>query len=95
MIRRVKQTISKHRVTVFIVDDSIYSRNRSKSVELLAKVFDHSTRQFVNGFQLLTLGWSDGFTFVPIDFALLSSANQKNRLNEIHSSIDKRTIGYK
>lgn len=41
------------------IDDSIYSRNRSKSVELLAKVFDHSTRQFVNGFQLLTLGWSD------------------------------------
>ncbi|AWI11130.1 IS4 family transposase [Caldibacillus thermoamylovorans] len=95
VIRRVKQTISKRRVTVFIVDDSIYSRNRSKSVELLAKVFDHSTRQFVNGFQLLTLGWSDGFTFVPIDFALLSSANQKNRLNEIHSSIDKRTTGYK
>jgi hypothetical protein len=62
VIHRLKQTISKRRVTVLIVDDSISARNRRKSVELLAKVFDHSTRQFVNGFQRLTLGWSQGLS---------------------------------
>ncbi len=41
---------------------------------------------------MLTLGWSDGATFMPIDFALLSS---KNRLNGISDHIDKRSSGYR
>lgn len=49
----------------------------------------------MKGFHLLTLGWSDGFTFVPIDFSLLSSRKAENRLQEIRSDIDKRTNGYK
>lgn len=44
---------------------------------------------------MLTLGWSDGNSFLGIDFALLSSANEKNRYNEINPDIDKRTCGYK
>ena len=43
---------------------------------------------------MLTLGWSDGNSFLGIDFALLSSANKKNRYNEINANIDKRTCGY-
>jgi hypothetical protein len=45
---------------VFIVDDSLYSRNRSKKVELLARVHDHNEKRYYCGFRLLTLGWSDG-----------------------------------
>ena len=44
---------------------------------------------------MLTLGWSDGNSFLGIDFALLSSAKEKNRYNEINPGIDKRTCGYK
>ncbi len=44
---------------------------------------------------MLTLGWSDGFSFVPVDFALLSSAKKENRYCEMDSSVDKRTSGFK
>ena len=65
-----------------------------KKVELLSRVFDHSTSKYLKGFRLLTLGWSDGNSFSGIDFALLSSAKEKNRYNEINPGIDKRTCGY-
>ena len=39
---------------VFIVDDSLYNRNRSKKVELLARVHDHNEKRFLCGFRLLT-----------------------------------------
>ena len=73
---------NKERVKVLIVDDSLYSRNRSKKVELLARVFDHVTRRYVRGFRKLTVGWSDGASFVPLAFALLSSNKPKHRLYE-------------
>lgn len=44
---------------------------------------------------MLTLGWSDGFSFAPIDFVMLSSANIKNRLCEMVEGISKRCHGYK
>ena len=79
---------------VLILDDSAFERNRSKSVELLSRCFDHASQKmrFYKGFRMLTLGWSDGATFMPIDFALLSS---KNRLNGISEHIDKRSSGYR
>ncbi|MBC7350661.1 MAG: transposase [Candidatus Aminicenantes bacterium] len=70
------------RVKALIVDDSLYSRNRSKKVELLARVFDHVTRRYVRGFRKLTVGWSDGASFVPLAFALLSSSDPEHRLYE-------------
>jgi len=86
---------SDKRVRVFILDDSILSRSRSKNAELLTKVFDHTGNRFVKGFTMLTLGWSDGYSFIPVDFAMLSSANPQTRLNDANSTIDKRTNGAK
>jgi hypothetical protein len=83
------------RVKVLILDDTIIPRNRSKKVELLAKVHDHTSMKFKKGFSLLTVGWSDGYSFVPTDFAMLSSANKTNRYQEINKNIDKRSNGYK
>lgn len=83
------------RVKVLILDDTIIPRNRSKKVELLAKVHDHTSMKFKKGFNLLTIGWSDGYSFVPTDFAMLSSANKANRYQEVNKEIDKRTNGYK
>lgn len=95
----IKKTIypltSSDRSNVLIVDDTYYNRNRSKKVELLSKVRDHTDGKYKKGFRLLSLGWSDGNTFIPIAFNLLSSQNQKTRYNEINPSIDKRTNGYK
>lgn len=44
---------------------------------------------------MLTLGWSDGYSFVPVGFNLLSSAKKSNRYQEISDKIDHRTNGYK
>ena len=85
---------SKDRANVLIIDDSMFERNRSKKVELLAKVYDHANHRFRFGFRMLTLGWSDGSTFLPINSILLSSENQKNRVNEA-TKVDKRTAGHK
>ncbi|MGL5719460.1 MAG: IS4 family transposase [Alphaproteobacteria bacterium] len=84
----------KDRVNVFIVDDSPYERNRSKAVELLCRVYDHSKKIYIRGFRMLTLGWSDGNTFVPVNSCLLSSEKAKNRFREA-LDMDKRTCGYK
>ncbi|MEI3615057.1 IS4 family transposase, partial [Pseudogracilibacillus sp. SO30301A] len=95
IVTRLLSLVSSDRERVLIFDDSLYSRARSKAVELLSLVFDHTTGDFVRGFRMLTLGWSDGNTFVPLAFSLLSSAKQKNRFQEMDSNIDKRTVGYK
>ena len=85
---------SEDRANVLIIDDSMFERNRSKKVELLAKVYDHAKRCYKFGFRMLTLGWSDGSTFLPVNSILLSTENKKNRINEA-KEIDKRTVGYK
>ena len=80
---------------VFIVDDSLYDRNRSKKVELLSRIHDHNAKRFMCGFRMLTLGWSDGITYLPVSFSLLSSSKEKNRLFPMRKDIDKRTNGFK
>jgi len=80
---------------VLIVDDTLYSRDRSKHVELLARVHDHNTGRYMRGFRMLTLGWSDGNSFVPMMLSMLSSAKEENRLAPMRNGIDKRTNGYK
>jgi len=85
----------KNREKVIIIDDSPYDKSRSKMVELLSKVYDHCTKRYLKGFRLLTVGWSDGASLVPLDFALLSSVEKKNRYQEITKDIDKRSCGYR
>ena len=83
------------RVKVLVLDDSVIKRNRSKKVELLARVYDHVEHKFQRGFTLLTLGWSDGYSFIPVGFNMLSSASKSNRYQESSDGIDHRTNGYK
>ncbi|OFV72483.1 IS4 family transposase [Acetobacterium wieringae] len=82
----------KSRENVLIVDDTLFERNRSKNVELLSRVFDHVRHRYTKGFRLLTLGWSDGNTFIPVSGSLLSSSDDKNLLNRADDSLDKRSL---
>jgi len=89
-------TLTKRsRFRALVLDDSVIGRGRSKSVELLAFVFDHVTGKSVRGFNLLTLGWTDGFSFIPVAFNMLSSAKREKRFKETGPRIDRRTNGYK
>lgn len=94
-IGKVTKLTNHNRPKVLVLDDSAYERNRSKSVELLARCFDHASQRmrFYKGFRMLTLGWTDGATFIPVDFSLLSS--KKSQINGISTKIDKRSSGYK
>ena len=85
----------RSRFKALVLDDSVIERSRSKAVELLAFVFDHVIGKSVRGFNLLTLGWTDGFSFIPVAFNMLSSAKQEKRFQGINPKIDKRTNGYK
>lgn len=62
----------ENRVNVLIFDDTMFERNSSKKVELLCKVYDHAKKTYKFGFRLLTLGWSHGNTFLPVNSCLLS-----------------------
>ena len=95
IVQRLLPLTDKATTKVLIADDTLYSRDRSKRVELLARVHDHNTGRYLRGFRMLTLGWSDGNSFVPMMLSLLSSANEKNRLVPMRAGIDKRTNGYK
>ena len=61
--------------------------------ELLSRVFDHTTRKFVKGFKMLTLGWSDGTSFIPVAFSLLSSRHEKKLICPADRSLDKKSVG--
>ena len=68
-------------------------------MQLSARVYDHCTHTFLKGFTYLSIAWSDGNSTYPVDFAMVSSAKDRNCLNPVDSmdidarrSIDKRMI---
>ena len=95
VVRFIDVLTSEQREKVLIIDDSTYDRSRSKVVELLAWVHDHNRNRSLKGFKLLTLGWSDGASFLPLDFILCSSAKVNKRIQGIKKELDKRCCGYK
>ena len=90
----MKPLTSDNRKDVFIIDDSLFDRSRSCKTELLARVFDHCSMKYKRGYRMLTLGWSDGNSFVPVNHCLLSAAEDKNLLCEA-SSYDGRSLAGK
>ncbi len=84
---------SEERETVLILDDSTMHRPRAKKVELLSRVFDHAENRFLRGFRLFSLCWSDGASLAPLDFAVLSSPNEKNRFQGVTKQLDSRSCG--
>lgn len=89
---RIAPLTSKARKRVFVLDDTVYERGRSKQVELLSRVFDHVTCRYKRGFQMLTLGWSDGNTFLPLGFRMMGSAKEKNVYCPQRDDLDSRTL---
>jgi len=69
---------SKEREAVLIFDDSTISRPRSKNVELLAKVFDHTTGRYLRGFRMLTMAGASARSEI-----IFEAKFYPNRLNYI------------
>ncbi|APV48042.1 transposase [Lactobacillus delbrueckii subsp. bulgaricus] len=87
----LKDLTSDQRADCFVFDDSLYSKTGYKKTELTAKVFDHVSMTYKKGFRMMTMGWTDGSSFVPIASSLLSSKNDQNVIGTT-KKIDKRTI---
>ena len=66
------------RINAFVVDDSLFERTSCKKTELGSKVFDHASMRYTKGYRLMTLGWTDGNTFLPINSSLLASSKTSN-----------------
>ena len=86
---------SEERENVLIVDDTLYSRNSSKKVDMLTRVYDHNSNKYLKGFKLLTLAWSDGNTTIPLSYRHLVSTNKKMVINSLPEDMDKRTKSYR
>lgn len=85
---------SENREDIFVIDDSAYHKRGYRKTELVARVFDHVSMTYVKGFRMLSLGWSDGNSFVPITHRLLSSTKDENVLG-VKPAFDKRSIAFK
>lgn len=90
----IKDLTDEKRANVFIIDDTLFHRTSCKKTELGSRVFDHVEMKHRKGFRLLTLGWSDGNTFLPVNSCLLASAKESNIIGPT-KSFDKRTIAGK
>ena len=95
LAKRVSDVINsltgEGRVNAFIVDDSLFERSSVKKTQLGAKVFDHCDMRYKKGFRLMTLGWTDGNTMIPVNSCLLSSSNPDNILGS-DEGYDSRSI---
>lgn len=74
----IEPLTNEDRVNAFVVDDSLFERTSCKKTELGSRVFDHTTMRYRKGFRLMTLGWTDGNTFLPVNSCLLASSRERN-----------------
>lgn len=85
--REVSKTIEpltgEDRINAFVVDDSLFERTSCKKTELGSRVFDHASMRYTKGYRLMTLGWTDGNTFLPINSSLLASSKTSNLIGPL------------
>jgi hypothetical protein len=92
VVRDVDKLTSKDRRTALIIDDTPYKRDRSKKVELLSRFKDHAENRYYKGFNLLNMGWSDGETFLPVQYRILANADDEKLVSGLRVKKDRRTI---
>lgn len=82
------------RVNAFVVDDSLYERTSCKRTELGSRVFDHASMRYCKGYRLMTVGWTDGNTFLPVNSCLLASSKESNLIGPVNE-YDGRSLAAK
>ena len=96
VISKVSKLSDSDRKFCFVIDDSMLERAKGKEVELMSRQYDHVSKTFVKGFNMLQIGWTDGVSFFPVNSALMSSKREENRYCEVkEEKSDPRTCGGK
>ena len=90
----VEPLTSDDRVNAFVVDDSLFERTSCKKTELGSRVFDHTSMKYRKGYRLMTLGWTDGNTFLPVNSCLLASTKERNLIGPVEE-YDGRSLAAK
>ena len=88
---------SSDRLNAFVVDDTFFSTLYAKKTELVSLVHDHAEKgknKYKWGFRMLTLGWTDGSTFIPLCFRHLASSDEKKQRCGCKANLDKRSRAY-
>jgi len=89
---------SEDRRSAYVIDDTVYSVPYAKHSELVSKIHDHAERgknKYKWGFKMLTLGWTDGASFIPLAFRHLASANEELQRCKARTDLDKRSRAHK
>ena len=94
VVDKVEPLTDDERVNAFIVDDSLFERTSCKKTELGSRVFDHTSMKYRKGYRLMTLGWTDGNTFLPINSCLLASSKEHNLIGPVEQ-FDGRSLAAK
>ena len=94
MVDKVEPLTDKDRVNAFVVDDSLFERTSCKKTELGARVFDHTSMKYRKGYRLMTLGWTDGNTFLPVNSCILASSKESNLIGPAQQ-FDGRSLAAK
>jgi len=97
VVKDIDKLTSEQRRSVFIIDDTFYPALYAKQTELVSRIYDHAEKgknKLKKGFRMLTLGWSDGVSFVPVAFRHLASADKEKRYCESKPNLDKRSRAF-
>ena len=84
------------RMSAFVVDDTVYKALYAKRTELVSLVHDHAEKgknKYKWGYRMLTLGWTDGISFIPLCFRHLASSDEKKQRRG-SDTLDKRSRAY-
>ena len=90
----VEPLTNEDRINAFVVDDSLFERTSCKKTELGSLIFDHTSMKYRKGYRLMTLGWTDGNTFLPINSSLLASSKESNLIGPVET-FDGRSLAAK
>ena len=91
---KVEPLTDDERVNAFVVDDSLFEKTSCKKTELGSRVFDHTSMKYRKGYRLMTLGWTDGNTFLPVNSCLLASSKESNLIGPVER-FDGRSLAAK
>ena len=80
----------KEHINCFVADDTVIERPRSKKAELLSYQFNHVTQKTEKAFTNLSLGWSDGFSYVPVQSYLICSHKKNKIIRNANKNLDNR-----
>ena len=98
VIANIDRLTSEKRRCAFVIDDTVFQILYAKKTELVSRVYDHAAKvgsKYKWGYRMLTLGWTDGASFIPLAFRHLASSDKSKQRCGVDPKLDKRSRAYR